>query len=360
MERFKIFIGIFVAGMILWILGAVFCNSPFILVPHEELQTMGYPAGSRIVWRTEGWGAGRFGKWWISAIPDIESRTEKKIILWGDSYVEAHQVDDGKRMAQQLTGLLNGCGETNFLAVSAGLSGQSVADYLTKIPVYEKMVPSICAHVIVIGQIEDFFPNHPPAHFSRFIATPEPHITPARLHRPSRVKWLVYQWGRRLRANGALSLLRNCSNGMNLRFSMGPLSQNMTVRKEPPSNMEIEQWFNFYAKAFRRTTDKPLILVYLPTVPRLEGNSWSFADENQGLADQMERVFTAAGWSVINMRDHFIQEFRSADLLPRGFPNSKPGAGHLNDVGHHLVADALAESLVKNGGCNSLPITDNK
>jgi len=355
----KMIAAILVAMILLWIAGALFCNAPFIMVPHAALQTMGYPEGSRVVWRTEGWGTGRFGKWGVSGIPDIETRSEQKVVLWGDSYVEAHQVDDEKRTAHQLTQLLDLHGAGAALAVNAGFSGQSVADYPIKIPVYEKQMPPIAAHVVVIGQIEDFFPNDPPVYFSRFATDPEPQIIPAKLRDPSRLKWLIYRWGVRLHANGLISVLRNNADGFNLRFALGPVKKNV-AGSDPgaPSAEELERWFSFYARKFRTVTEKPLFLVYLPTVPKLDGNGWSFVDEDEETAAQMERIFTVNGWTVINMKDRFVQNFESNGKLPRGFLNSKPGAGHLNETGHRLVAEALADFLRAAGILEPALITD--
>lgn len=361
MKLLKITGGIFTAGALLWLAGLWFCNSPFIMVPHDDLQTMGYPDGCRIVWRTEGRGVGTFGRWGVSAVPDVQSRTERKIILWGDSYVEAHQVSDGKKMAQQLTDVLMKCGIDDVLAVGAGFSGQSVADYLVKIPVYEKKMPPVAAHVVVIGQIEDLFPNNPPAYFSRFVADPVPHVIPAVLHKPSRLKWVVYQWGVRLRANGFLSMVRNWADGFNLRFEMGPVKMpQKNMQDTKPSDEELDAWFNFYAREFRKTTAKPLILVYLPTVPKLNGNGWILDDGNDSEARQMEEAFSRNGWLVINMGGRFVRYFEETGQMPRGFNNSSPGSGHLNEAGHKLVAEALSDCLLKGGYFDFVPTTDNR
>ncbi len=82
-EFVKMKINLTIAGCVislvfLWLAGALFCNSPTVLVPYKELQTMGYPEGSRIAWRTEGWGVGYFGKWGVSSIHDIGEHLEKK------------------------------------------------------------------------------------------------------------------------------------------------------------------------------------------------------------------------------------------------------------------------------------------
>lgn len=360
MKKFKIIGGIIAALALLWLAGAWFLDSPTILIPHPELEGMGYPEGSQLLWRSEGNGKSRFGAWGVSAVPDIRTVKKPKIILWGDSYVQASQVDDDKKMAQQLTRLLAQHGETNSLAVGVGVAGQSVADYLLKIPVYEKQMPPVAAHVVVIGQIEDLFPDQSSAHFAKFVSTPELHIIPARLRSPSRLKWLTYEWGSRTYANGVLSVVRNCADGLDLQFKMGPIAPKTVHSDAAPSPGDMAAWFDFYVREFKSATDKPLILVYLPTLPRMEGNSWVFNDADDEAARSMERIFTQHGWTVIDMKERFEREFRQTGCLPRGFANTRPGSGHLNETGHRLIAEALKDCLLTEGYFDSVPTTDNR
>jgi lysophospholipase L1-like esterase len=296
----------------------------------------------------------------VSAVSDIKSRAEEKIIVWGDSYVEAHQVDDNKKMAQQTTRLLAENRQTNLLVVGAGLSGQSVADYLLKIPVYEKQMAPVGAHVIVVGQMEDLFPDQASAHFSRFVSSPDMRIIPAAPRNPSHLKYLVYEWGVRLKANGALSVLRNFSDGRDLRFAMGPVGGKKSAEPAPPSKENMEACFRFLAWQFRQATDRPLVLLYAPTVPQLKENRWDYHDDDGDAAALMERIFRENGWVVINTGEQFIRCFETKGELPRGFNNSRPGSGHLNETGHRLVAETLAEYFVSSGTGTSAPTPDTR
>lgn len=48
-----------------------------------------------------------------------------------------------------------------------------------------------------------------------------------------------------------------------------------------------------------------------------------------------------------NMGEDYKREYQQNCVLPYGFANTRPGAGHLNREGHRMVADALYE-LIKN------------
>jgi hypothetical protein len=63
-------------------------------------------------------------------VEDIRAIQRPKMILWGDSYVQALQVDDDRKMAQQINRILARDGNPPVFAVGEGQAGQSVADYL--------------------------------------------------------------------------------------------------------------------------------------------------------------------------------------------------------------------------------------
>jgi hypothetical protein len=198
--------------------------------------------------------------------------------------------------------------------------------------------------VVVVGQLEDLFPDQPSAGYAKFVSKPELRIVPGAPWNPSRAKWLAYEWGTRFRANGLLSVLRRYSEGLDLRFQMGPARSASMGERSSPSTQEMSAWLNFYARQFRSSTKTPLILVYLPQVPRLEGNGWAMQDA-VAASSLMEQIFTENGWYVVNMGNRFVENFEHTGRLPRGFNNSQPGSGHLNQDGHRLVSETLAERL---------------
>lgn len=341
MQKIKIFSGLLGALFSLWLAGVWFCDSPYILVPHPEIGGVGFPENSTIVWRSEGKGRSYYGKWGISAIADIRSCGPQKILFWGDSYVQAAQVDDEEKMAQKTTHLLRHAA-SDYVAVGLGLAGSSMPDYLYRIPNYEKMIPNIVAHVIIVGQLEDFLPNNPSARYSKFIEDLDGlRIKQYASQRPSRMKWNIYKWGTTLKANGILSVARKTVNSSGLRFHMGPVHHCSDGANNALKWKRATAYFEYFAQEFRRQTDKKLILVYLPTVPRIENNGIAMEDSDTELALRMEEIFTQYGWTVINMQESFTNHFMETGALPRGFSNSRPGLGHLNETGNKLVAEAI-------------------
>jgi len=48
----------------------------------------------------------------------------------------------------------------------------------------------------------------------------------------------------------------------------------------------------------------------------------------------------------LDMTGHFLSTYGQEHILPHGFANTAPGAGHLNAHGCDMVARALAEIML--------------
>ena len=51
------------------------------------------------------------------------------------------------------------------------------------------------------------------------------------------------------------------------------------------------------------------------------------------------------GIKVIDAHPRFREEYEKSYRLPHGYANTTPGNGHLNKMGHMLVADELYEKI---------------
>jgi len=90
---------------------------------NAEIHQYTHPAGHIHRMRSEGWGTTHLGRFGIAAIPDVTREHKKKVLIWGDSYVEAWQVDDQEKMAQSLTRIFDKH-RLDWLAVGIGQAGQ--------------------------------------------------------------------------------------------------------------------------------------------------------------------------------------------------------------------------------------------
>lgn len=72
----------------------------------------------------------------------------------------------------------------------------------------------------------------------------------------------------------------------------------------------------------------------------VENKSASRKDDAQVL-EIFKKCCEKYGIGFIDMPDRFVAHFNETYELPYGFANTKPGSGHLNRLGHSLMADAL-------------------
>lgn len=47
----------------------------------------------------------------------------------------------------------------------------------------------------------------------------------------------------------------------------------------------------------------------------------------------------------LDMGDAFLKEYEASYEVPYGFSNTSPGTGHLNRIGHRLVAEELYKMI---------------
>ncbi len=123
----------------IWIVGYLFCNSLLYVEFDKTLDKFVNAHGLIYRHRSEGVATTYKGRFGINAIEDIRDTKQEKLVVWGDSFVEAHQVDDPLKIPQRVTQRLveRGLGD-KAMAFAVGMSGDSVADYYFDLPKYEK------------------------------------------------------------------------------------------------------------------------------------------------------------------------------------------------------------------------------
>ena len=86
-----------------------------------------------------------------------------------------------------------------------------------------------------------------------------------------------------------------------------------------------------------------LVIPFVPIVPNDPSMEISWVNpDDEDLVRALEQI---DGVFVAYPRDAFRMNYEQYHLLPRGFFNSVPNAGHLNESGHAMVASVLADLL---------------
>ena len=169
----KWFNGLILSCFVIWGITAIFTENVFPSRWSEQLGRNIPSAGSTFQGRREGWGESRFGELGLAGTEFDEIATEDKLVIWGDSFVEAFNVDDAKKMHPQLNSILDADRPSRLHAVGVGESWWSVADYRFRIPDYEATLGQVRLHVIHLFTLEDVMPDqYPGARVSLFLSEP--------------------------------------------------------------------------------------------------------------------------------------------------------------------------------------------
>lgn len=88
-----------------------------------------------------------------------------------------------------------------------------------------------------------------------------------------------------------------------------------------------------------------LILAYTPSVGIDKNTNKFIRTDSAGLSEYMQIVCDNANIEFIDTFDDFKTSYDNEKSFPFGFNNTKPFVGHLNEKGHELLADRLANTI---------------
>jgi hypothetical protein len=302
--------------------------------------------------RSEGIATTYKGLFGVNAISDVTKIDKNKIVIWGDSYVEAHQVDDHFKIAQVVSKNISQKElEEQLMCFGVGMSGDSVADYYFDIPKYEKIIPGIKAHFIIITDIKDTIPDQTTDTIRGVFKS-----SPLRLYQ---VKW-----------SPEFQQVKMALNNFRMYFIWEPVRSFISSVKEikflpsgrvqsrkisSSSQVEYSDKFlkdswSFLFEKLSEQTKLPIIFVYCPVVPRISNGKILFEDDSNKQFLIFSELAAVYNMPVINMANDFTIFYRDFRLFPRGFLNSKPSNGHFNEHGHRIVAERITNYVIAGGG----------
>ncbi len=290
-------------------------------------------AGATVVYGLEGHGRSRWNEYGIrrASLPEPGSRP---LLVVGDSFTEAFNVDDDLVYTQRLEALLAADGAA-IPVLNAGHSGMSPADYVELAPRLRELFAPRWTIVELNAKdlAEDGFdPGR--THFERD-AGGALHVV--RVEVPLS------------RAHAFLDLVRSASSAL-VNYGIVRVKEFASATEPPlfragssapPPATAAPRPIADVLELLERSYDGRVTLVFLP-------------DFDPRAPDQVnsegERVFAAEcasrGWSCTNLRDAFA-EFAARWESPYGFPNSQWNSGHMNASGHAALARLLHAELTR-------------
>lgn len=336
--------------LFIYLVSFFFYDSTGVWTWSPELEQYIHPDGYIHHMRSEGWGTTRFGKFGIAGIKDISEVEGNKIIIWGDSYVEAFQVNDSQKMPQLLTKLFKKKFFNNWIAVGIGQSGATIADYYFRIPKYEKIIGDIKAHIIIIGQPnEDIVPNDTNSKLSRFLITDTNQlILEKETFQPKKTK--IKSLLNRMHLDFVWNILKKITGTkLNLNIKKKSATSNNIAKKNTKySKDRLSKIFDFITKKISEQTDKDIIILYAPPIPRIEKGRIFIQDENKAMMHLFSIYCKKNNLIFLDLTQDFLDLYKGQRVFPRGFLNSEPSKGHFNSLGHAIVAQKIYHYLTSN------------
>lgn len=350
-KKYPWILGLILSCLFIWGIAAIFHDSTSPWFFDRELGILVHPSHYTYRHRSEGWGMTHYGAYGIGGIPDAASDPRAKILIWGDSYVAAHGVNDQDKMAQQLSHLFSR-NRIPVLAVGIGFSGASMADYYFRMPRYEKLLSSVRGHFIMIAQPdEDIVPDRQEQGQSRFLRISEP--PGFALHEAHQQVLPQQKLKMRLSMSYLDFIIILKKRVANIKPRFAPTIQRVSAKAESGDHVPFtspadeKRAFAFLCHSLRSQTTLPLTMVYLPRIPRIEQGKIVFTDPFAKRMATFARICREHNIGFLNLGGSFIHLYEESGRFPRGFANSRPGQGHLNRHGHGLVAQALYEYAKK-------------
>jgi hypothetical protein len=333
----KILLSFLLSLVPLWLLGAIFLTSPTVCRWDDSLGLPIPVAGTCKQEREENWNSFIFGQLGLEK-NDAERLASAEVLIFGDSYIEADMVSPQERMQNKLS-------EMGIPAVGIGVSGNSCVENYHLMGIYNKLVPNVTTNVILIADITDILP---PERTTDFLS-----LKPAYPFR--KIEGRLGEISYYLRLMAFRNLLKKakmaCHNCLDWQGNHWRDNVTNIESKECLDTSHYEEyWRNMLSALKNQAPNGRLMIVYVPIVPSIQDNSLSTSNDDAEIIRRFSKVcvdFNLIGGGLIDISPRLCDYASCTRRLPRGFFNTKPGAGHLNGDGHRLVANAISEVLTK-------------
>ncbi len=302
--------------------------------------------------RDEGWASTHYGPYGFNRGVGPLDTNAANVMVWGDSFVEAHQVSDRQKAIYLINRVLARSGPSGLRAVAVGRACWSVSDYYFKIPHYEKLLNPVCHFLIVAeGGLKDLCPDG-----TTFIAASSPRLVRRNLVNAQKSKIItdLHRWGLSDVLLAPWEAVRTLtSDCRRLCFSLGPHEQvgqpmarcgcDAPLALADP-NAIVAGW-DYVLDMLKTATGKPIVLVLVPEVPHLERGVVSCDDPQAPWRARLLELCRIKDIGCIDLADALVDDYRQTGKLSRGFHNGQPGSGHLNGRGHRLLAREICTYL---------------
>lgn len=272
----------------------------------------------------------------LRIMPTVDTAVDaKNVLLLGDSFTLGAQVSANQTFAWLLQEQLG----SSYKVINAGREGTSPNQYLgLSLALQEMFKPDI---VVVQLNISDFtYDAFDTQQSLYFVKTDQGFELKRNENFVSRSSL-----GTRL---DALKRILNFSIArLALEKLEGKHDRSIEFRASDTRNVDEQQrdeatFIHYAVKELKATYGDP-ILIYLPVIDYFDPENVApdFTEAQLLLATQK------AGVRYVSMREAFLRSYTDNHRIPTGFANSVPGTGHMNALGHELVATEIYKMITE-------------
>jgi len=311
--RWKI-AGLLLFSLLCWeVIVRFFVVSPAVVVFDKDLGAMKSPHSS-ILRTYEGYSRFKTDQYGFNNDPLPSILPQRRILVLGDSFVEAEQVMRSDNFVSQLNRL------PNTLVYNAGYSGADPRSFpILMDRFFKRLQPT---QVVLCVNSEDL----------KALNTFKPPYYPT----PTGLK----AWLQPLFAHSALATHLNWKYKPVLESWEHHQHTHVVQVKKVDLSRLLQHWQEILV--YLQQKKVPLLLLVMPNIRYVPYRVEVIASENTvGMVD----VAKALHISVVNTNSFFVRDFEQTRLVALGFANSHLGAGHLNEVGHRIVTQAIVQIL---------------
>ena len=319
-----------ISTLLIWFIGAIFLTSPTQYEYDAVVGEVVRKPGTVKLERGENWVCSQFGTHGLE-IHDAEKlkSPNKKILIFGDSYIEANMVAWQERVQNQIN-----LPKTDMIGI--GFSGAGMDEYITRIRTYSTAIPRVSASVIFIGDISDIFPNNSSSRIFTKVSSRTDHFS-YKFHL-SAFRRIIRHWRLKRKLDFAGSWKKK-----------SPIEK--TTKPGSAQNMDLTSyWSEMLIKLKQAAKNQKILIVYAPTAPYISENRILMENRSQEIFIQkFQKICHRLDVPFISLKQLFIEEYKKNKEFTRGFFNTHPGRGHMNKRGHALAGQAIEKFFLYNG-----------
>lgn len=265
------------------------------------------------------------------------------VVVLGDSYTEATQVDNSEKYVSLTESYLRERGLKVDLH-NLGDSGLNTADYVYLAPLITKtFLPEVVVLQINAKDFSESLDIDGENHFeqqngemalSHSDSTPDD-VTLENIARSSSLlTYIIFRWSKiSPKIVFDSSFLTKSPDTEALNGFGNPAAENISAE-------QIILQLNAIKRAYSASR---LVILFIPNVPVVSdsGLSWTNPSDDYFLSTFNSIDGITLAYPIDGIRALYEEE----KILPRGFFNTTPNTGHINAYGHELVAKSLADKL---------------